>query len=733
LGRVTTSGARIVPASGIGQRVSALLERRSVRYALAFLVGTLFTVFWFHNLFLHLGNAVLYGPNDESYSIRFYWGAAHAGHNPFNFHRDILNGFPEGLPNPTAVEWANLIIPATIWGLHWLVGFTAAENIFLLGGFILSFFSIYALLDYFGLHPAAAAYGAYASTFTPWMFERAGAGHHGFMQLWVFVVEIVALLYMHRRRSLTSAALAGLSLALVFYANSYYGLLGSVLFGVFIVVDFVQQSSWHARLWAVTLLDISVAAAVIGFLPALIAWKGDRQAVASGVSNPVQDVQNGGATLASYLMPGTRNPFLGGITRHFYPRADFVWSENTLYIGWSLIALGLVGAVLVLRRDPETIRTPLLRFFLVCILITAPVAFIWSLKRETSVLGLQIPMPSYAISEATTFWRVFARFGVLVVIALAILAAVALNVALKRWRWGRLLVVLAFAAIIFEHAISFPSAFQLTPGPAWATWLSKQPYGSVANYPLPTDKPQALVLLAESYFDQTTTKQPNFMLFGSGYGETREDAIRILARYVTDPLTPGILRAEDVKYILLHDDVYRSEGETPPPVPPGFHLVKRLPGDVRALELDPSVQPTNLAEVLSQNAASIALVEGLPNPKLKTPDLPVAANGSRILRRTGTLQISWPSTALPLTSVSFLIHAHVTSGSATIELLDQDGNLVSQAAVGTADTLVSLGPATVSGSHATFVLRSTPETTMQLTSIQVQPLADITKSIRNIH
>src|SRR5262249_11888610 len=167
----------------------------------------------------------------------------------------------------------------------------------------------------------------------------------------------------------------------------------------------------------------------------------------------------------------------------------------------SLVALAIVGFVLVLRRNALTTRTPLLRYFLVCITVLLPVAFIWSMKAKTSILGVDVPMPSYFAGHITTFWRVYARFGVLVLFACGVLAALVIPWLLRLRRpWATGLVVLAFAAIFVEHAVSIPTIYKLTPPPAWAQWLKQQPFGSVANYPLPTDKPQALKLLAESYY-----------------------------------------------------------------------------------------------------------------------------------------------------------------------------------------------------------------------------------------
>ena len=700
------------------------LGRPRVRDALMLLLFFLLTAVWFHRLMFHLHDAVLVGPNDESYSIRQYWAALHLGKTPFTLHRDPLNGAPEGLPISTAVQIANFIIPGSIWALHYAFGLTAAENIFLLGGFVLTGFSVYLLLDRLGFHPLASLYAAYAMMFNPWMIERAYAGHHGFMQAWVFPLEIAALLYAHTRRSVLSAVLVGLAIAVAFYETSYYGLLAILVFVVFWTVDLLQQRTRDQRFWSFTLADISIFTTVVAFTPALIAWYGDRKSVAAQISNPVEDLQNLGAAPQSYVLPSVRNPVLGGITRHFDPLADRHWAENTLYLGVSMLTLGVIGAVLIWRKHPETRKTPRLRFFLVCMLILAPAAFLCSLKRETNVLGLNVPMPAYLMGEVTTFWRVFARFGLLVTFALATLAALTLHTAIHRWRRGVVFALAAFALLVFEYDAGVAPIYSFAKPAPYAIWLKGEPPGIVANYPLPTDQPAALQLLAKTYYEQMVSQHPQFAVFGSGYGGTREDAIRILARYVTDPLTPGILKAEGVRYVLLHDNVYRAEGVQPPPVPAGMHLVAQLAGNVRVLELDRGVQSADLTGLLNQNAASIALVQGLPVPKLSTDGLDIGSRSTSV-----RLNLSWSDPRLAV--VQFLIHATSSQGPRTLELVDASGRVAGQANVQPTDTQVVLGPTTVKGLSATYTLRAQPPGDLKIESIQAQPLANVTKSIRN--
>jgi hypothetical protein len=704
----TSGGARVGSALG---RLG--LTRRDL-LAFAFFLGV--TVLWFHELFADLDNSVLVGPNDASASIRAYWGAAYLGENPFTLERDPLNGAPEGLRWSRAVQYANALVPGPIWLLHYVAGFGGAANLYLLAGFVLTGFSVYLLLDRFGFHPVGSLVAGFAVAFNPWMIERAYAGHAGFMHAWVFVALIAALLHQYRRRTVLSAVLVGLATVLTFYQGSYFGLLGVLVVGVFLVVDFIRRRSWAERLWLFTLADIAIVAMLVAFLPALVAWHYDREVVAAVVSNSVESLQDLGAAPQSYVLPSVRHPILGNVTEAFDEEAGQHWSENTLYLGWSLIALGVAGIVLVLRRHRDTLATPLRRYFLVCMVVLAPAAFLFSLKPRTTVLGVDVPMPSYLFGEYTTFWRVFARFGLLVTFALAVLAAFALTVLIRRYRHGLAVAGAACALLVFEYFSGFAPAYSFSnPGP-WVDWLERQPRGTVAHYPLPTDQSlgaPALELLARTYYLQRDYRQPIFAVFGSGYGGTREEAIRLLGRYVEDPLTPGILKAEGVRYVLLHDDVYREEGKSPPAVPPGFRQVARL-GDVRALVLDDSVQPVDVDATLEQNAAALALTQGLPAPEVEV---------------TGAeARLSWEDLRLRRVSLAAVVSS--PKAPSTLEAVGEDGAVVGRVPIGTEPTPVSLGPMSVDDGSERLTFRTAEGNDVRVDQLTAQPLADFSNSLR---
>ena len=161
------------------------------------------------------------------------------------------------------------------------------------------------------------------------------------------------------------------------------------------------------------------------------------------------------------------------------------------------------------------------------------------------------------------------------------------------------------------------------PLPSYDRWLSRQPRGIVAHYPMPMDKAPALHLAHTEITFQPISRQPLYTIFSAGTGGTREDGIRILSRRVNNPNTPGILAAENVRYVVLHDDVYRAQGEKPPKLqtrcaPAGLHVRSRRSGPVRIFEL--RAKPVDVDAALERNAETIAPLQGLLPASLEFTD-----------------------------------------------------------------------------------------------------------------
>ena len=118
---------------------------------------------------------------------------------------------------------------------------------------------------------------------------------------------------------------------------------------------------------------------------------------------------------------------------------------------------------------------------------------------------------------------------------------------------------------------------------------------------------------AELYY-QRFTSQPLFERYGVERSETREDAIRSLSRRPGAEDALGVLAAEGVRYIVIHDDVYPSAGPEASTAPFwGADCCARF-GPIRIYRL--TAAPVNLDEYLIEHSDEIADELALVRPSV---------------------------------------------------------------------------------------------------------------------
>ena len=212
--------------------------------------------------------------------------------------------------------------------------------------------------------------------------------------------------------------------------------------------------------------------------------------------------------------------------------------EKIVYFGYSTMILALAAVVLMVYR--KELFSAAQRRALLYGAILVPLAILCSLPRLVQIGQLSIPTPAYVGGEVTSFYRVYVRFGYIAGIGFALLAAATLSVLLRRRSYWLAAAAVAFCVI--ELIPARVTTWNASNPPPHDRWLARQPKGIVAQYPLVTDqRPGARPSTLEFYL-QRFHGQPQFTVFGAGYGLTREHAIRVLARYVTDPVTPACWR-----------------------------------------------------------------------------------------------------------------------------------------------------------------------------------------------
>lgn len=609
---MTEAATRIAPRS-VGASVASILMRRLARYIFALVLYLAVTAAYFGPLLIHLDSSVLVGFSDATLAIRGYDIADAAGATPFTFRHDALNGAPEGVPVLPQTQIAQPIQPAVIWVLRDLVGTVAALNLFLLVGVVLTAFAGFALLDWARLGMLPSLFGGFVIAFNPWMVERAIAGHVAFMHAWCLVLLLAALTKLRIVRTLPWAALAGLAYGLCFLVAAYMGLLATALVVSFAIVDLVSQESGRERLWTFTLLVVVSGVTLLALVPGLMAFTPDQDAVSSVQSHSLRDLQTYGTTLLDYLLPVSRHPLLGTLAGLRDSSTVSVFHEQDVFVGYAVLALAALSAVRLVRGT-ASLPSVVARRLVLLSAVAAPVALIASMQRELTVLGIGIPMPSHLIGEVTTFYRVYARLGYVVEIGLAVLAAAALHQLLSRGRREHAVGLALIVVAAFEFLPGTVSTATVGEPPAYDAWLARQPPGIVAHYPMMSGTQPAEKLAAAELYYQRFTHQPLFEIYGAGRRGTREDAIRGLSRYFDSPAVLRVLAAEKVRYVVIHDDVYRAQAQNPPSLGAGARLLRTF-RHVRVYRV--TAKPIDLARYLQSQSARIADQFGLVRPSVE--------------------------------------------------------------------------------------------------------------------
>ncbi len=340
------------------------------------------------------------------------------------------------------------------------------------------------------------------------------------------------------------------------------------------------------------------------------------------------------------------------------------------------------------------------------------------MPRLVHVGGVSIPAPAYVGGQITTFYRFYVRFGYIAGIGLAVLAAAALAVLLRRKSYW--VAAAAVVACIVELAARPHHDVERRQNPPdYVRWLAQQPRGIVAHYPQYTDKQPAIDLARSEHYNQRFHGQPHYTVFGGGYGLTREHAIRVFTRYVTDPGTPSVLAAERVRYVVLHDDVYRAQGETPPVLgSPDFAALARF-GDVRVFRV--MSPPANVDKVLADNAAAIAATQGLGAADVSFGEgfSPTAAGDTRMPGQAAHMSITNDGLAK-----SFELRLRLSSVAAANVSLHRNGELLGTTITPAGSEALLTGRLELPSGAADVEVRSSADGVV-VHDVQAAPLADV--------
>ena len=391
------------------------------------------------------------------------------------------------------------------------------ENLF---SFFASALFMYFLVFYISGNKVCGGFSALIYILCPYHFARAWQ-HLGLAQIQWMPLYLLALFQLKdtaRRKDLIFCVFA---LFMVFSFDLYYAFFMLIVTALFILFLFTYKIRIKLRERALLRNDIKTSGMIVFscvlvfFLILPVVFQifknkrnyNDLQASAHNpYIRPFDDLFSQSARPLSYFLPSVVHPFFGKFTETFIGTQWYGESltEHALYLGW----MPLILAAVAFRRWRKTHRkkkcldalpfgeSPCDKedFYVGFFVFLAVMAWLFSQPPWWNIFGFKLYMPAFFMYKILPMFRAYCRFGIVVMLAVAVLAGFGLKFTLERFKSQKtkLAVAAFFCGLVLFEFWNWPpyKVIDLSKVPAAYYWIKEQPKDIViADYPLDADSP----------------------------------------------------------------------------------------------------------------------------------------------------------------------------------------------------------------------------------------------------
>ena len=463
-------------------------------------------------------------------------------------------------------------------------------NLDILVSYILTAIFMYLLVYKLTSNKLSSFFASVIFTFCPYHIARTWQ-HPGLAQIQWFPLYILSLCNLRERATKKNIIFCAVSFSLAALFNYYYAYFAFIAMLAFAV--FVLASDKKSSLKAIRAIFISLLAAFLLLSPiilpiikkALFAPKTENL-VAGGYLRQFSNLFEQSAKPLSYFLPATVHPVFGKFTENFVGTRFYGMSltEHTLYLGWVPLLLALYTIRIWRKNKKLRITNYGLRitkqdnFYIGFFIFLAIVAWFFSQPPWWQIGALKIYMPSFFMYKILPMFRAYCRFGVIVMLAVSVLAGFGIKFILGRFKNQKIRIVVTslFCGLVLFEFWNWPpyKVIDVSGVPAVYYWLKRQP-GTfiIAEYPLDADSPNEMYR-----FYQTVHEKK--IINGTIPG-TYANKVAQVIRKLSQPQTTGILKWMGVEYVLVHRQGYTSTGLVDDseelnkiPEKPGLKLIK---------------------------------------------------------------------------------------------------------------------------------------------------------------
>lgn len=461
------------------------------------------------------------GPGDGTSG--FLWlNYADQDLNPFLGNTNLVN-YPNGvdLGSPLFVTYTALWIP--LWVLSRLFSPITALNLVTFWGIMSSGIAMYWLMKRLTYRYEVALFSGFAAAFVPYHIIKSSA-HLAYIFSVVFILQLAAVIAIWRRPTYWRSVLLAASVALGFYTDGYYILLGTVFVALLLAGACVYEYARNYRqatrhiLGRVKYLFVAGCALAVMLLPIAVVQVMGSKAVKNDLArargDSVSDLYFYAGNAIDYVLPPMESRLLQNNQTfkelQSYKNQRSNPSESTLYVGYTLLLLMLCGIVTLLVYIAKRASSSLSQLsgkdrstFLLLMamgIVAVPSLFLLSLPPMVNLAGHIVKMPSDVLLHFhISFWRVMGRFFLPLHVMVVAMAGLSLHVLLqtsKRFglpsktsslQLGRLAVVLVLTIVLCaEYLTTFNNhGYDFNAQPPAFSWLRDQKdIQAVVEFPL---------------------------------------------------------------------------------------------------------------------------------------------------------------------------------------------------------------------------------------------------------
>lgn len=461
------------------------------------------------------------------------------------FGRDLSQEIPE---------------PLVEWPLRWLssvAGEVAAYNLLVLLGFVLTGLATFLLVYALTHNPWAGLLSGTVFAFCPYRFAHLVHISLSVGTCWLPLYGL-ALLWLWQRPTAGRALLLGAVLAGTAATNGYYAWFCAILSVVFLpILAWAHPTRRRFAGWS----GVAVAMAAVAVWPLMGAVV--LHAGTPGAGHPLKDLFVYSAKPWDYLLPPSAHWFFGPMVRPFLESHLYGSNlvEQTLFLGFVPLLLAGVAVWRAGRPQPLLVRC-LLGGAIVAALCSGPPYLPlgpFQIVGNQIVAPWKLYLPSAMFHPLLPEIRVYARFGIVVALAVSVLAGLAIVpwVHRCRLRYRPLLLGGLLAAVAGDFTVGLRTTDVSSVPPAYQ-WLARQPLDRVTiEYPL---RPGTSAGHARYLWYQRIHRHR----LVNGATDGAAEALRLRLVDLTDPTVPGLLQALGVAYVLVHPEEYAEDSSAMP-------------------------------------------------------------------------------------------------------------------------------------------------------------------------